>query len=219
MLAALKRRFRKIDTGSIGCSRRSSHQHERPRASTRARAKPARVFGSSQPHSGASMMLNTSVVIAAIDSTMPPMSRRGAPASFDSGTRTTTATQRDDHDGHVDEEDRAPPEVLEQPAAARSGPAATAMPVTALQMPIALARSIGSRKTLVMMASVAGKISAAPTPMSARPAMSPPADVDRSRRAPTSRPNTTSPPTSIFLRPYRSPSPPAARSRPVNTSR
>ena len=49
------------------------------------------------------------------------------------------------------------------------GPAATPTPLTALQMPIALARSVGSWNTLVMIASVAGKISAAPTPISARP--------------------------------------------------
>ena len=48
------------------------------------------------------------------------------------------------------------------------GPAATPIPLTALQMPIALARSRGSGKTFVMIASVAGKIAAAPTPISAR---------------------------------------------------
>ena len=52
------------------------------------------------------------------------------------------------------------------------GPAATAMPATALQIPIAFARSPGSRNTLVRMAKVEGKISAAPTPIIARPTMS-----------------------------------------------
>ena len=56
------------------------------------------------------------------------------------------------------------------------GPAATATPLTALQMPIALARSPGSRNMLVMIASVAGKISAAPTPISARPTIKRSAD-------------------------------------------
>ena len=56
------------------------------------------------------------------------------------------------------------------------GPAATAMPLTALQMPIALARSPGSVNTLVRIASVAGKISAAPMPISARPTISASAD-------------------------------------------
>ena len=52
------------------------------------------------------------------------------------------------------------------------GPAATAIPATALQMPIAFARSLGSRNMLVMIASVAGKISAAPMPIRARPTIS-----------------------------------------------
>jgi hypothetical protein len=44
------------------------------------------------------------------------------------------------------------------------GPAATAMPLTALHTPMAAARSRVSRKTLVRIARVAGKISAAPRP-------------------------------------------------------
>ena len=98
------------------------------------------------------------------------------------------------------------------------GPAATAMPLTALQIPIALARSPGSVNTLVRIASVAGKISAAPMPISARPTISDSADPTDPANADVA-PNTTSPAISVRLRPYLSPIPPAANSRPVNTRR
>ena len=98
------------------------------------------------------------------------------------------------------------------------GPAATAMPLTALQMPIALARSVGSRNTLVRIASVAGKMKAAPTPISARPTISDPAEPTEPAYAEVA-PNSTRPTISDRLRPNRSPSPPAASRRPVNTSR
>ena len=52
------------------------------------------------------------------------------------------------------------------------GPSAMAMPVLAPQSPIALARSPRSVKTLVMIESVVGKMIAAPTPMTARVAIS-----------------------------------------------
>ena len=53
-----------------------------------------------------------------------------------------------------------------------TGPRATLRPLVADQMPIALARSIGSGKTLTRIASVAGKISAAPMPIAPRAAIS-----------------------------------------------
>ena len=88
----------------------------------------------------------------------------------------------------------------------------------ALQIPMAAARSLARAKVLVSTASVAGKIRAAPMPMSARLAMSvsgvatDPARTDVATKAP-------SPVVSAFLRPQRSPTLPAARSRPVKTSR
>ena len=48
------------------------------------------------------------------------------------------------------------------------GPNATAIPETADQTPIALARSTGSRKTSITIANVAGKIAAAPMPIAPR---------------------------------------------------
>ena len=52
------------------------------------------------------------------------------------------------------------------------GPIATATPTIAVQIPIAAARSFGSVNILTRMARVAGKMSAAPIPMSARAPMS-----------------------------------------------
>ncbi len=98
------------------------------------------------------------------------------------------------------------------------GPAATAMPLTALQMPMAAARSGPWRKTFVMIARVAGKISAAPMPMSARLMMSPCALPIEPASAEVA-PKATRPARSARLRPNLSPRPPAARSRPVKTSR
>ena len=215
-LAAENRRLEKIATGSIGLVTRSSH-HTNSASSTAALAKPATVRPSSQPHSGASMIENTSVEIAAIESTTPAPSRRGASCSFDSGTTnqaaiTTTATTgtfTKNTEPHQKCSSSQPPVI---------GPAATAMPLTALQMPIALARSLGSRNTLVMIARVAGKISAAPMPMSARPAMRPSGESVAPAKADVA-PNATRPTISARLRPNLSPRPPAARRRPVNTRR
>ena len=53
-----------------------------------------------------------------------------------------------------------------------TGPSATAMPATPDQRPMASARSRASVNTLVRIDSVAGMISAAPMPMTARAAMS-----------------------------------------------
>ncbi|CNL18432.1 Uncharacterised protein [Mycobacterium tuberculosis] len=52
------------------------------------------------------------------------------------------------------------------------GPTATPTPTMAAHTPIALARGAGSVKMLVISPRVVGKITAAPTPMAARAAMS-----------------------------------------------
>ena len=90
-LAALKRRLRKMPTGSIGDGVRSSH-HTNVASRTAARAKPPIVVGSAQPHSGASMIVNTRVVMAAMERKTPGRSSRGASCSRDSGMRRHAAT-------------------------------------------------------------------------------------------------------------------------------
>ncbi len=69
---------------------------------------------------------------------------------------------------------------------------------------MASARSLTSVKTLTMIPSVAGKISAAPMPMSARAPMSWPV-VDASAASAEVAAKTTSPSCSASLRPLRSP--------------
>jgi hypothetical protein len=97
------------------------------------------------------------------------------------------------------------------------GPIATPRPETAAQMPIAFARSPAGN-TFVRIESVAGIISAPPTPMSPRVAMSASAlDATAERAEPA--PNTSRPVASARRRPKRSPRLPIARSRPANTSR
>src|SRR3954453_9182602 len=95
------------------------------------------------------------------------------------------------------------------------GPTATPSPETPAQIPIALARS-WPVNVLVRIDSVVGKMNAAPTPMSARQAMSiagESAVVARSENAP----NHTRPNVSARLRPNLSPRAPAVSSRQANT--
>ena len=98
-----------------------------------------------------------------------------------------------------------------------TGPSATATPDVAAQMAMAIARSLGARKTLTRMARVAGNISAAPTPISARQMMSSPA-LPENAANPENTANRTRPICMTPLRPKRSPMLPAAISRPANTS-
>ncbi len=95
------------------------------------------------------------------------------------------------------------------------GPTATPRPDTPAHTPIALARSCPVN-VLVRIDSVVGKINAAPTPMSARHAMSIAGElaVVASRE---NAPNHTRPNVSARLRPNLSPRAPAVSSRHTNT--
>jgi len=84
-------------------------------------------------------------------------------------------------------------------------------------MAIALPRS-SPVKTLAMIESVAGMISAAPMPMAARTAIT--WSAESATRAPRlARPKIDTPAWSASLRPKRSPSVPKTSSRPAKTSR
>jgi len=96
------------------------------------------------------------------------------------------------------------------------GPAATPTPVVAPHSPIALARSARSVKTLAMSDRVDGKMAAAPTPITARAAISW-AGVWHSDPARLPAANTPSPASSTPLRPTRSLTLPAARIRAAKT--
>ena len=91
-----------------------------------------------------------------------------------------------------------------------------AMPATADHRPIALARSFGSVNTLVRIDNVAGMTSAAPSPMTARAAISWP-EVVASAPAADAAAKISSPAVRAPLRPRRSPSDPPVSSSPANT--
>ncbi len=106
----------------------------------------------------------------AIDNPSPATSSFGARGSREFGTNQiapataaiTIGTFTRNTDPHEKCSRSQPPEM---------GPSATPTPVTAVQIPIAAARSRASVKTFTAIASVVGKISAAPTPMNARAAI------------------------------------------------
>ena len=119
------------------------------------------------------MIVKTSAPIEAIESPRPTRSRRGVWRSFDSGTNASAAPMATMATGTLTKKTE-PHQKCSSNQPPVMGPAATPMPLTALQIPMALARSRASVKTLVMMASVAGKMAAAPMPMRARAVMSAP---------------------------------------------
>ena len=81
-----------------------------------------------------------------------------------------------------------------------TGPSATPSPAVAAQMPIAIARSRASVKTLISSESVAGMMNAAPAPMTARATIS--ASTPPAYAAPAeATPNTASPASSVRRRP------------------
>ena len=180
-------------------------------------ANPANVSTASQPNSGASMIVKTSAVIDVIDSSRPRRSIRGTFRSRDSGTTRNVAmtvmitigTLMKKTEPHQKFSSSQPPLI---------GPAATPTPLVALHIPMALARSEVSVNMLVMMARVAGKIPAAPIPMSARPTINSPALSAEPANADVT-PKITNPVINARLRPNRSPRAPAARSRPAKTRR
>ena len=157
--ATLNRRSRNRLRSSIGCLAVDSRQMNRPMA-TAATAKAPSVVGDVQPLCGPSMI--------AVDerrrgrrSTAPRQARRAGArsGSFDVGRRIAPAMSGDDDHRHVDEEHRAPPEVLEQQPDV-IGPMATPAPDMPAQMAMACGRSWAG-KTLVRIDRVDGMMNAA----------------------------------------------------------
>ena len=97
-----------------------------------------------------------------------------------------------------------------------TGPSATASPDVAAQTAIATVRCFGSVNTLTRMARVAGTISAPPTPIAARQAISSLGPLANAAIADVPA-KTTMPIWRRPLRPTRSPRLPAAISRPAKT--
>ena len=99
-----------------------------------------------------------------------------------------------------------------------AGPAARASAPTAAQMPIAVVRSLTLLNVAMMMASVAGSSSAAPTPWMARLAMSTP-PLPASPAASEESVKTARPTRNTRRRPYTSASRPPTSSSPASVSR
>ena len=81
-----------------------------------------------------------------------------------------------------------------------TGPSATPRPAVAAQMPIAVARSRASVKTLISSDSVAGMMNAAPAPITARAAISA-STLPAYAAAAEAAPKTASPTSSVRRRP------------------
>ena len=120
-----------------------------------------------QPLLGASMIAHTKTTRPTPERTAPVQSIRCATGSRDSGTSSraamiaaaTMGTFTMNTEPHQKWSSRKPP---------TTGPRATPTPAVAAQIPIAIARSRASVKTLVSSDSVAGMMNAAPAPMTAR---------------------------------------------------
>ena len=117
------------------------------------------------------MMVKTSSAMVADDSTRPGMSRAAASGSFDVGTASATRITATAATGAM------AMKMLAQLKCSSSqpptiGPIAMATPAIAPHRPIARARSRRSVKTLAISDSVAGKVMAAPSPITALAAMS-----------------------------------------------
>src|SRR5580704_13711695 len=140
--------------------------------------------------------------MVAEDSTRPGMSAPAASGSFEAGTTRATRIAAAAATGAI------AMKMLAQLNCSSSqpptiGPVAMATPATAPHKPIARARSVRSVKTLDISDSVAGKVIAAPSPITDRAAMSCAGSVVKPP-ARLAAPNTASPASSMPLRPNRS---------------
>ena len=212
--AALKRGFLKKRMSSIGWSECSSHQAKAARNPSPI-AKAASTGVDVQPLSGPSMRAKSRPKRPTIDRTEPMGSSLPSSGFFESGMRNQPEDQRGEAQRHVDEEDRAPPEVLEQQAAAEradgDAEAGDAGPDADGLRPLA-----GSVNTFVRIDSVVGKMQAPPMPMSARARIRPSAEPEKAATA-ENRAKSMTPRWSIRLRPNLSPMAPTVSSSEANT--
>ena len=193
-----------------------SSQATNAASAARATPKPPSVTTSVQPRSPPpSMIAQVSTPSPAVDSTAPTGSSRDCAGSRDSGTSAGAAASATTTIGRLTRKTELQSNCsISQPPA--TGPTAMPSPATAAQMPIAFGRSWAG-KTFVRMDSVEGMMSAPPTPIRARLAISMSA-LGASAESSEPAPNTTSPDTRARRRPKRSPRLPSVRSRPAKTS-
>ena len=192
-----------------------SSQTTKPVSTTAAAPKPTRVVESVQPQSGAWMIAAVRTPRPTVDSTAPTGSSRACFGSFEFGTNFGAAASAAITIGTLTRNTAVQSNCsIRKPPAA--GPTPTPMPATAAQMPIAFGRS-SAGKTLVRIDSVVGMISAPPTPIRARVAISISGEVANAE-ASEAPPKMVRPATSAPRRPKRSPSAPMVSSRPAKTS-
>ena len=147
-------------------------RHERDQRDRGERAGGEHGRRTSSPWTGASMTAQTKATRPTPESAAPVQSMRRATGSRDSGRSLAPATSAIAVSGtltmkiepHQKWSSRKPP---------TTGPSATPRPAVAAQMPIAIARSRVSVKTLISSESVAGMMNAAPAPMTARATIEP----------------------------------------------
>ena len=141
---------------------------------------------------------------------------RGGRGSRDVGTQTATSTIATAATGAI-AKNTLPHQKCSRSQPPTIGPKATPIPTVAPHTPIALARSTRSVNTLDRIDSVLGKTMAAPTPITARAAISWPVEVP-SEPAAVPIPKTARPVISAPLRPNRSLRLPAASTKAQNAS-
>src|SRR5688572_7243130 len=213
-LPMLNRRLRKKVSGSIGCGARSS-QAMNDVSAVIAMANAPSTGVDVQPSSPPWMMPNTRVLKPTSDSSAPTGSSGVFSSSIDSGANFQMTNQVSATSGRLTST-AAPHQNDSSNAPETTGPSAAPAPAKPAQIAIARGRSAGG-KIVVMIDNVAGMTNAAPTPITARPAMTCVApDARPANNAP--RPDTTRPLRSAFLRPNRSPSAPAVNSTPAKTT-
>ena len=148
------------------------------------------------------MIVKTSSAMVADDSARPGRSGAAASGSFDAGTASAAKITVAAATGAMAMKMLAQPKrSSSQPPAI--GPIAMATPPIAPHRPIARARSFRSVKTLAIRDSVAGKVMAAPSPITDLAAMSCAGSVVKPPIK-LAVPTTTSPASSMPLRPNRS---------------
>ncbi len=165
---------------------------------------PSRLTPSTTPNSPA----------AAISA--PTTSQGPVPSPFDSGSSSRPTGRLTSINGMLTRKTE-PHQKCSRRKPPSSGPTAAPTAATALQMPMASARSRRSGKTCRRIDKVAGMIIAPPTPSSARAAMSTWALSARAAMA-EATPNSAYPRSRIRLRPTRSPSVPNRISSEAQTS-
>jgi hypothetical protein len=121
------------------------------------------------------MTAHTSTLMPAMLSSVPNGSKRCSVVSREVGTRRPTSTIATAMIGTLTRK-MEPHEKYFSSSPPLTGPSATARPLVAAHTEMAMARCLGAVNTFTNSASVAGKMSAPPTPIAARQAMSAPAE-------------------------------------------